>query len=379
MKFRDLGAQYQKHKTEIDRAIQDVIEQSAFILGKQVAELEQQLADYVGRRYCVAVGNGTDALHLSLKALNVSCGDAVIVPDFTYVASAVCANMVGATPVFADIDRDTFNMLPEALEETILRIKREGKLVPKVIIPVDLFGQPANYDHILRIAEKYGIRVLEDAAQGFGGTIRGKKACSFGDISTTSFFPAKPLGCYGDGGAIFTDDPKINEYLRSVRALGRSEIDKYDNVRVGTNSRLDTIQASILLVKLKAFVEHELSDVNTVAGWYTGRLQGKVTVPTIMDGYGSSWAQYTILLKDENERVAVHESLKNRNIPTMIYYPRCMHQQGVFRYLQLSDDFYPNAVEITNRCLSVPIHPYMTEKMVEEVTEGILEIVECSQ
>ncbi len=226
MKFRDLGEQYKALKPEIDAAIQSVIDQSTFILGKPVAELEEALAAYVGKKHCVAVGNGTDALHLSLRALEIGAGDAVFAPDFTYVASAVCANLVGATPVFVDIDPQTFNMSPDALEEAILRVKQEGKLIPKVIIPVDLFGQPADYDKILPIAEKYGLCVVEDAAQGFGGAIGDRRACSFGDLSTTSFFPAKPLGCYGDGGAIFTDDDAVDEYLRSARVLGRSPADK---------------------------------------------------------------------------------------------------------------------------------------------------------
>ena len=372
MKFRDLGAQYQALKPEIDAAISDVIESTGFILGKHVTELENALAAYAGRKHCIAVGNGTDALHLALDALGVGAGDAVFAPDFTYVASAVCANLVGATPVMVDIDLDTFNMSPEALEKAILKVKEEGKLTPKVIVPVDLFGLPADYDKILAIAKKYDMYVLEDAAQGFGGEINGKMACSFGDISATSFFPAKPLGCYGDGGAIFTDDDKIDEYLRSVRVLGRSTVDKYDNVRVGTNSRLDAIQAAILMPKFNAFADYEKDNVNKAAVWYTNRLKGKVVTPTVPEGYVSSWAQYTILLKDSAERDRVQAALKEKDIPTMIYYPRGMHQQGVFAEMNLKDEDFPNTVNAVGRCLALPMHPYLTEDVVNEIADAII-------
>ena len=376
MKFRDLGAQYQALKPEIDQAIQDVINQTTFILGKPVLDLEQQLAEYVGRKHCICVGNGTDALHLALMALGVGPGDAVFAPDFTYVASAVCAKLVGATPVLVDIDPHTFNMSSDALEGAIKCTQDEGKLKPKVIIPVDLFGQPADYDSILPLADKYGLSVLEDAAQGFGGDIRGKKAGSFGDVSATSFFPAKPLGCYGDGGAIFTDEEEVDVYLRSVRALGRSPVDKYDNYQLGTNSRLDTIQAAILMPKLQALKDYELNNINRVAGWYTERLSGTVSVPVVREGCRSSWAQYTILLRDEMERGRVQSCLKEKDIPTMIYYPRCMHQQGVFKDLNLTDDLYPNASEMVSRCLSLPIHPYMTRDMVDEVASAIIDLID---
>ena len=243
MQFRDLGAQYKALKPEIDAGIQAVIDSTAFILGAPVAELEHKLAAYVGRKHCVAVANGTEALQLALMAWDIGPGDAVFTSDFTYFASAGCASIIGATPVLVDIDLATFNMSPEALEKEIKRVIAEGKLKPKAIIPVDLFGLPADYTKILPIAEKYGLKVLEDAAQGFGGRIHDKIACSFGDISATSFFPAKPLGCYGDGGAIFTDDDAIDARLRSLRAGGKSPTDKYDNREIGMNSRLDTLQA----------------------------------------------------------------------------------------------------------------------------------------
>lgn len=373
MQFRDLKAQYAALKTEIDEAIQSVIDSSAFILGKQVTELEQALASYVGRKYCVSCGNGTDALQLSLMILGVGAGDAVFTSDFTYFASAGTASILGATPILVDVDLNTFNINPEALEIQIKKIISEGKLRPKVIIPVDLFGQPADYDKILPIAKKYDLAVLEDAAQGFGGSIRGKRACSFGDLSATSFFPAKSLGCYGDGGAIFTDDEDVDARLRSLRAQGKSPTDKYDNREIGMNSRLDTLQAAILLPKLQAFIDYELDAVNRVAGFYTEQLKDHVITPTVLPYFISSWAQYTILLKDVEERNAVQARLKAYGIPSMIYYPRGLHQQEAYRYLHLSDNDYPNTISATKRCLSLPMHPYLTEKDVDKICTVIID------
>lgn len=372
MQFRDLHKQYEKLKPEIDKGIQEVIDRTAFILGKQVNDLEKELAEYVGRKHCVACGNGTDALVLALKANNIGQGDAVFTADFTYIASASCAELVGATSVFADIDLKTFNIDPVSLEKQIQRVIKEGKFKPKAIVPVDLFGQPANFVEIEKIAKKYGLIIIEDAAQGFGGMIDSKRACSFGDISCTSFFPAKPLGCYGDGGAIFTDDDKIAERLRSLRAGGKSPVDKYDNIEIGTNSRLDTIQAAILLPKFHAFRDYELKAVNDAANWYTKRLKEYVVTPTVLDGYLSSWAQYTILLKNKEERDMLQAKLKEKDIPSMIYYPRGMHQQQAFRNLNLKDEDYPNTVEATKRVLSLPMHPYMTEEEVDYICSVIL-------
>ncbi len=372
MHFRDLKKQYEALKPQIDTAIQEVIESSAFILGKPVQELEKQLAAYVGRKYCVTCANGTDALQLSLMLLGVGDGDAVFTSDFTFFASAGAASILGATPVLVDIDSRTFNMSHEALEEQIQRVIWEGRLSPKVIIPVDLFGQPADYDRILPIAEKYGLKVLEDGAQGFGGSIRGRRACAFGDLSTTSFFPAKPLGCYGDGGAIFTDDEAMDARLRSLRAQGKSPLDKYDNREIGMNSRLDTIQAAILLSKLKAFIDHELDAVNRVADWYTERLKDRFVTPVVPEGFLSSWAQYTILLESREERNALQDKLKKQGIPSMIYYPRGIHQQEAYRGMNLPDAWYLNTLEATKRVLSLPMHPYLTEEDVDQVAKVCL-------
>ncbi len=372
MQFRDLKAQYAVLKEDIDAGIQAVIESSAFILGKPVAELEQELARYTGRKHCIACANGTDALQLGLMAMDVGPGDAVFTSDFTYFASAGSASIIGATPILVDIDLATFNISPKALEEAIELVLSEGKLIPKVIIPVDLFGLPADFDEIIPIAEKYGLKILEDAAQGFGGAIRGKRACSFGDISATSFFPAKPLGCYGDGGAIFTDDAALDSRLRSLRASGKSPTDKYDNLEVGMNSRLDTIQAQILLTKLKAFSEYEVDAVNRVAGWYSARLKDRFMTPVVPEGYLSSWAQYTILTENEAERSQLQSKLKEHNIPSMIYYPRGLHQQAAYTWMKLSDELYPNTIEATKRVLSLPMHPYMDEAAVNQVADILL-------
>ncbi len=372
MQFRDLKKQYEVLKPEIDTSLQQAIDSTAFILGKQVTELEDKLAQYVGRKHCVGCANGTDALQLALMIWGIGPGDAVFTSDFTYFASAGSASILGATPVLVDIDLATFNMCPEALEKAIQKVLAEGKLTPKVVVPVDLFGQPADYTKILPIAEKYGLKVLEDGAQGFGGSINGKMACSFGDMSTTSFFPAKPLGCYGDGGAIFTDDDEVDARLRSLRAQGKSPVDKYDNREIGMNSRLDTMQAAILLPKFKAFVDYELDAVNQAAAWYTQRLQGCFVTPVVPEGFYSSWAQYTILMDSRDQRDAMQKHLKEQGIPSIVYYPRGLHQQEAYRWMGLTDADYPNTIEATNRVLSLPMHPYLTEADVETVTKAVL-------
>lgn len=373
MQFRDLKAQYQALKPKIDKGIQSVLDSSGFILGKPVAELEERLAAYVGRKHCVSCANGTDALQLSLMAMDIGNGDAVFTSDFTYFASAGTSSILGATAVLVDIDERTFNISPSALETAIQRVIAEGKLTPKVIVPVDLFGQPADYTQIIPIAEKYGLKILEDGAQGFGGSIHGKIACSFGDISTTSFFPAKPLGCYGDGGAIFLDDDVLEQRLRSLRAQGKSPTDKYDNREIGINSRLDTLQAAILLPKFKAFVEYELNAVNRAAKWYTERLADKVITPLVPDGFYSSWAQYTIMLNGSETRNRVQSALKDSGIPSMIYYPRGLHQQKAYETMNLPDEWYPNTLRATQTVLSLPMHPYLKEDDVDSIAKVIID------
>lgn len=375
MQFRDLKTQYHHLKKEIDEGILAVLESSAFIMGKPVKELEAKLAEFAGVKHCVCCANGTDALQLMLMAWGIGEGDAVFTSDFTYFASAGTSSILGATPVFVDIDINTFNMCHQNLEVQIQRVIDEGKLTPKVIIPVDLFGQPADYDNIMPIAKKYGLKVLCDGAQGFGGSIRGKNVGSFGDASTTSFFPAKPLGCYGDGGAIFTNDDSVDELLRSLQCQGRSPEDKYDNRSIGMNSRLDTLQAAILIPKLKAFIEHEIDDVNKVADKYTKALKDYVITPTVKDGFVSSWAQYTVRLKDSDERNALSAFLKEKGIPNMIYYPRGLHAQTAYKDRQLSDCMYPNTVQAAQTVLSLPMHPYLTDEDINEVCKNIIEFL----
>lgn len=372
MQFRDLKAQYKALKPQIDEAIGQVLDSSAFILGKPVTELENALAQYVGKKHCIGCGNGTDALQLALMAWDIGPGDAVFTSDFTYFASASSASILGATVILVDIDPRTFNMSADALETAIRLVIAEGKLTPKVVVPVDLFGLPADYDRIIPIAEKYDLKVLEDGAQGFGGNIRGKLACSFGDMATTSFFPAKPLGCYGDGGAIFTDDDEIDARLRSLRVQGKSPYDKYDNREIGMNSRLDTIQAAILLPKFKAFAEYELEAVNRVAQWYTQRLEGTFITPYVPEGYYSSWAQYTLILKDQQQRDCLQQRLKANQIPSMIYYPRGLHQQEAYRDMGWLDEWFPHTVKAAKTVLSLPMHPYLSEEDVEQVSRVIL-------
>lgn len=374
MEFRDLKKQYLISKDKIDQAIQEVLTDTNFISGKQIKRLEQQLADYVGIRHCITCANGTDALQLALMVWGIGEGDAVFVPDFTFFSTAEVVALVGATPIFVDIDKDTFNISIDSLQEAINVVKEEGKLRPKVIIAVDLFGQPAEYKPICEIAKANNLLLLEDGAQGFGGEIEGKRACSFGDISTTSFFPAKPLGCYGDGGAIFTDNDEWAELLRSYCVHGKGS-DKYDNVRIGLNSRLDTMQAAILEVKFQEFREHEVDDVNRIAERYTALLRDCVKTPAVLPGYRSSWAQYCILCKDSEERSKIQEALKEENVPSMIYYRKPMHEQGVFRDRRGCQVVkLDNTTEACERILALPMHPYMEETEVESIANIIKKV-----
>ncbi|WP_016839514.1 DegT/DnrJ/EryC1/StrS family aminotransferase [Ureibacillus thermosphaericus] len=370
MEFRDLTAQYQKYKSEINTAIQEVISTAQFIGGKPVIELEEQLAKYVGVKHCITCANGTEALSLVLMAWGIGAGDAVFVPDFTFFASGEVVSFRGATPVFVDVDRDTFNIDVKKLEKAIVQTLEEGKLTPKVIIPVDLFGLPANHIEIEKIAKKYNLLILEDGAQGFGGSINGKRACSFGNAATTSFFPAKPLGCYGDGGAIFTNDDELAELLNSLKIHGKGQ-DKYDNVRIGVNSRLDTIQAAVLQVKLKAFIEHELEDVNRVYRLYNERLSGIVEIPVIPEGYYSSFAQYTIKLKNKEQRDGLQVYLKEKGIPSMVYYIKPMHKQEAFSNLQFNESDFEVTNELCDIVLSLPMHPYLSEDEINQVCKAV--------
>lgn len=373
MQFRDLKQQYQVLKKDIDAAMTEVAANCNFINGQQVRDLEKKLAEYVGVKHCVTCGNGTDALTMAMMAWGIREGDAVFVPDFTFFSSGEIVSHAGATPVFVDVDMDTFNISAASLEKAVNKTLAEGSLKPQAVVAVDLFGLPADFAAVRSVADKYGLKVLEDGAQGFGGNINGKTACSFGDISTTSFFPAKPLGCYGDGGAVFTDDDETAALLESIRVHGKGEM-KYDNVRIGLNSRLDTIQAAVLDIKLRAFDEYELSDINKAAVRYTEKLSAladKVKTPVIPAGFYSSWAQYTVQLSDKETRDALQAALKADGIPSMVYYPKPMHRQEAFAGQAYDDAEFPNTLKLCDTVLSLPMHPYLTDEDIDTVVGAI--------
>lgn len=376
MQFRDLKKQYTALKSAMDEAILGVVASSAYVMGPKIKEMEEAFASYVGAKHCIACNSGTDALLLALKAWDVKPGDAVFVPSFTFFASAEVIAMQGATPVFVDVDPVTFNIDVADLEAKVRRTATEGKLNPRVVIAVDLFGLPANFKGVRDVADRYHLLVLEDAAQGFGGQIGQQKACTFGDISTTSFFPAKPVGCYGDGGAVFTDNDEWAALVESYHIHGKGS-DRYDNVRIGMNSRLDSIQAAILLVKLKAFEEYELEDVNRVAARYTEKLASMVKTPMVPQGFYSSWAQYTIQLPNKEVRDRLQAALKEKDIPTAIYYPIPMHRQTAFKYLDLNDNCCPESDGLADRVLSLPIHPYLSEEDQDFICDTIAAFMKC--
>jgi dTDP-4-amino-4,6-dideoxygalactose transaminase len=371
MQFRDLKTQYQVLKDEMDQAILNVVASSAYVLGPKVKEMEQAFAEYVGVKHCIGCASGTDALLLALKAWDVKAGDAVFVPSFTFFASAEVVAIQGATPVFVDVDPETFNMDVRDLIYKIEHTVKAGQLKPKAIIAVDLFGLPADFKLISEVAKRYGLYLLEDAAQGFGGRIGDRKAGTFGDIAATSFFPAKPVGCYGDGGAVFTNNDEWAALMDSYHVHGKGS-DRYDNVRIGLNSRLDSIQAAILLVKLKAFKEHELVDVNKVAERYTEKLKGVVKTPEVPQGFYSSWAQYTIQVANKEVRSKLQEALKAEDIPTAIYYPIPMHRQTAFSYLDPKMNQCPVTDRLADTVLSLPIHPYLSEEDQDLICHTIL-------
>ena len=382
MQFRDLIKQYERLKPQIDDAMKVVPSTAQFISGPQVKELEKTLAEYVGVKHCITCANGTDAISIAMRTWKIGEGDAVFVPDFTFFSSGECPADEGATPIFVDVNQRTFNIDPKKLEERIKQVLAEGKYRARAVIVVDLFGLPADYDAIKKICSKYDLLLLEDGAQGFGGSINGKMACSFGDISTTSFFPAKPLGCYGDGGAIFTDNDEWADLIRSICVHGKDTSNpndpnaKYNNIRLGRNSRLDTIQAAILLHKFRAFVDYELADVNKVSDWYTEGLKDtKLVLPIVTDGYFSSWAQYTVLLPENVDRKFVQDKLKVAGIPTMVYYPKPMHSHGAFKDTDSAIAKCPVTEKLCKTVLSLPIDPYKTKEDIDLVISEIKKLL----
>ena len=373
MQFIDLKAQYQALKAEINENIQSVLDDGRYIGGPQVKELEEKLAAYVGRKHCISCANGTDALQIAYMVYGIGEGDAVFCPDITFISSTEPSKMLGATSVFCDIQPDTYNLCPESLERQIKAVLAEGKLKPKAVVAVDILGNPCDYDAIIPICEKYGLILIEDAAQSFGAAYKGKKCCSFGEIATTSFFPAKPLGCYGDGGAIFVDDDELASVIRSICVHGKGPRGKYDNVRVGVNSRLDTIQAAILLPKFKALCEYEIDNRQTVANRYNAAFEKHFTTPFVQEDCLSVYAQYAILAKDTETRDRVIAHLNEKKIPNMIYYPTPQHALPVFSEEPGYEETFVNANDYCARTLSLPMHPYLSEAEQQIVIDAVLE------
>jgi dTDP-4-amino-4,6-dideoxygalactose transaminase len=366
--FIDIGAQRRRLGKSIDEAVSRVLAHCQFINGPEVAQLEAALADFSGAKHVVSCASGTDALLMVLMAKDVGRGDAVLCPSFTFCATGEAVALTGATPVFVDVDEATFNIDAASLKRGIATAKRLG-LKPRAVIPVDLFGQSADHDAIGAVAEAEGMFVLDDAAQAFGASYKGRRLGAFGLATATSFFPAKPLGCFGDGGAIFTDDAELAATLRSVRVHGQGS-DKYDNVRLGLTGRLDTMQAAILIEKLKIF-EDEIAARNKVAERYAQGLGNVVTVPQVAGGATSVWAQYTIRLPLGCDRDSFAAALKAQGIPTAIYYPKSMHQQTAYRDFPVADGGLPASERLSRDVISLPMHAYLEESAQERIIKAV--------
>lgn len=418
MDFIDLKTQQQRIKAQLDANIQKVLTHGNYIMGPEVKELEKRLSTYTGAKYAISCASGTDALLMALMAYGVKPGDAIFTTPFTFIATAEVISLLGATPVFVDIDPKTFNIDPAKLELAIKALKANDSsiyplpnielrtlnieqsspveprtlnlehrtlntpLTPKGIIPVDLFGLLADYDAINKTAKEHGLFVIEDAAQSFGATYKGKRACSLGDISCTSFFPAKPLGCYGDGGMCFTNDDYLAEVMESISVHGKGS-HKYDNVRIGINGRLDTLQAAILLAKFDIFPE-EVELRSQAAQRYTDLLSSAnieprtlniepLTPPHIPAGNTSAWAQYSLLARDEAHRIALLKKLQDNKIPSAIYYPKPLHMQTAFEYLKYNAGNFPESTNCAGRIFSLPMHPYLTENEQKEIATLLTE------
>lgn len=367
--FIDLGAQQKRLRPALDLAIARVLDQGQYVMGPDVAVLEKQLAEFCGVRHALGCANGTDALQLALMALGIRSGDAVFVPSFTFAATAEVAPLVGATPVFVDVYPDTFNMEPESLKRAITAARSHG-LNPACVIPVDLFGLPADYDILTDIAHENGMKVIADSAQGFGAGYHGHVTGSIGDIATTSFFPAKPLGCYGDGGAIFTNDDDLAALIDSLRIHGKGS-HKYINQRIGLNSRLDTLQAAILLEKLAIYAE-EVEMRQTVAQRYTNALSNRYGTPYIPDGLSSVWAQYTIKTQSKEERDALQARASEAGVPTVVYYPVPLHRQPAYSSYPADPAGLAVSEDLANRVVSLPMHPYLDRDTQDRVIAAVL-------
>jgi dTDP-4-amino-4,6-dideoxygalactose transaminase len=370
MPFIDLAAQRARLSGRIEEAIARVLEHGRFIMGPEVTELEARLAALCGVAEVVSCASGTDALLMSLLALRIGPGDAVLVPSFTFAATAEVVALLGATPVFVDSRRDTCNLDPASLPGALHAARHSGN-TPRALIAVDVFGQPAAYDEIEEFCAEYGLALIADAAQSFGATWQDRRVGAIGDVACTSFFPSKPLGCYGDGGAIFTEDPELASVLRSLRVHGQGE-DKYDNVRVGINGRLDTVQAAVLLQKLEIFAD-ELTARERVAARYSDALGGVVGLPTVRPEATSVWAQYTVSLDD---RDAVAARLRDVGIPTAVHYPKPLHRQPAYAEYPTTSDGLPAAEELSRRVLSLPMHPYLDEAAQDRVVAAVRDAVQ---
>lgn len=368
IQFIDLAKQQASIRHNIDAAISRVLDQGVYILGSEVAELERQLAVFCGAKYCVTCANGTDAISLLLLAKGIGVGDAVFVPSFTFAATAEVVADCGATPFFVDSYYDTYNLNPASLKQGIVQATSMG-LSPKAVMPVDLFGLPADYDEIGAIAAENNLYVFCDAAQGFGATYKNRKVGSIGHATTTSFFPAKPLGCYGDGGAIFTHDEDLASVLESLRVHGKGK-DKYDNIRIGRNSRLDTLQAAILIQKLAIFAE-EISSRNRIAHKYSAALSSHFTVPVVPVGLESVWAQYTLKI-NKDKRDDLMSFLKDRGIPSAIYYPLPLHKQTAYKEFPRVCGACAIAETLAQEVVSLPMHPYLSNEELTFIIETML-------
>ncbi len=373
MQFIDLKAQYQALKPEIDANIQAVLDSAQFIGGSFVKELEDKLAAFVYRKHCITCANGTDALQLAFMVYGIGEGDAVFCPDMTFISSTEPAKMFGATSVFCDITLDTYCLCPHSLERQIQAVLAEGKLKPKAVVAVDILGNLCDYEALSAVCEKYGLVMIEDAAQSFGASQNGKKACAFGQIAATSFFPAKPLGCYGDGGAVFTDDDRVADLCRSLCVHGKGPGGKYDNIRVGMNSRLDNLQAGILLSKLKALGDYEIDARQMVAKRYSEAFADKFVTPYVAEGTVSAWAQYALLAENTTQRNHIVAYLSEKHIPNMVYYPTPQHALPVFRDEPHYAEQFTNANDYCARTFSLPMHPYLQEKEQHEIINAVLE------
>lgn len=375
MQFIDLKTQYTMLKEEINIAIQNVLNHGQYIMGKEVEEFEKSLSDYIGVKHAISCANGTDALQMLYMAYNVGPGDAVFCSDITFMASVEPACMLGATPVFCDIDKDTYNICPKSLRSQIEAVLKEGKLLPKIVLAVDILGNPAEYDELFKICNEYDLILIEDAAQSFGAEYKGKKCGTFGKAAITSFFPAKPLGCYGDGGAIFTNDDELADILYSIRIHGKGT-SKYDNIRIGVNSRLDTIQAAILQVKLKAFIEYEIDNRQKVARIYDEAFGSFFKTPYVTNENQSIYAQYVLLANSTLDRDKIIKYLSNNEIPNMIYYPTPQHELPVYRQYKTYNEEFVNAKYYCAHTFSIPMHPYLNmgeqELIISKVKEAII-------